>query len=224
MQSKMGADNLFHTATYRNARVVTKNVRSFPQVQTRGNSEIKNSQIAPAGNQTQDIQLKTTALTAAPGSCVQSPDSLNGCQPPIGVGTARTRREERHTLNGGILMWLNPIYSHETIFTHVSDWSSCSGVERPSGIRIQLSPTLLYYYVLRVQQWTVKGDKRLRPQEVSLHRSSLCRTEVYLFLFFFGWTLADNHLRGCYGVTGGVGRARELAMKRAPGLDDIGGT
>ncbi|CAH2210493.1 jg798 [Pararge aegeria aegeria] len=24
--------------------------------------------------------------------------------------------------------------------------------------------------------------------------------------FFFGWTLADNHLRGCYSVTGGVGR------------------
>ncbi|CAH2270000.1 jg6475 [Pararge aegeria aegeria] len=40
---------------------------------------------------------------------------------------------------------------------------------------------------------------------------------------FFGWTLADNHLRGCYGVTGGVGRARKLAMRRAPGLDDIGG-
>ncbi|CAH2217561.1 jg24150 [Pararge aegeria aegeria] len=36
-------------------------------------------------------------------------------------------------------------------------------------------------------------------------------------------TLADNHLRGCYGVTGGVGRARKLAMRRAPGLDDIGG-
>ncbi|CAH2267490.1 jg3495 [Pararge aegeria aegeria] len=28
---------------------------------------------------------------------------------------------------------------------------------------------------------------------------------------------------GCYGVSGGVGRARELAMRRAPGLDDIGG-
>ncbi|CAH2257639.1 jg20517 [Pararge aegeria aegeria] len=40
---------------------------------------------------------------------------------------------------------------------------------------------------------------------------------------FFGRTLADNHLRGCYGVTGGVGRARKLAMRRAPGLDDIGG-
>ncbi|CAH2238253.1 jg11532 [Pararge aegeria aegeria] len=36
-------------------------------------------------------------------------------------------------------------------------------------------------------------------------------------------TLADNHLRGYYGVTGGVGRARKLAMRRAPGLDDIGG-
>ncbi|CAH2216980.1 jg22831, partial [Pararge aegeria aegeria] len=36
-------------------------------------------------------------------------------------------------------------------------------------------------------------------------------------------TLADNHLRGCYGVTGGVGRARKFAMRRAPGLDDIGG-
>ncbi|CAH2230271.1 jg20020 [Pararge aegeria aegeria] len=31
------------------------------------------------------------------------------------------------------------------------------------------------------------------------------------------------HLRGFYGVTGGVGRARKLAMRRAPGLDDIGG-
>ncbi|CAH2230412.1 jg1915 [Pararge aegeria aegeria] len=30
----------------------------------------------------------------------------------------------------------------------------------------------------------------------------------------FGWTLADNHLRGCYGVTGGVGRARKLARAR----------
>ncbi|CAH2249510.1 jg18764 [Pararge aegeria aegeria] len=40
---------------------------------------------------------------------------------------------------------------------------------------------------------------------------------------FFGRTLAANHLRGCYGVTGGVGRARKLAMRRAPGLDDIGG-
>ncbi|CAH2244596.1 jg11711 [Pararge aegeria aegeria] len=28
---------------------------------------------------------------------------------------------------------------------------------------------------------------------------------------------------GCYGVTQGVGRARKLAMRRAPGLDDIGG-
>ncbi|CAH2239688.1 jg12464 [Pararge aegeria aegeria] len=36
-------------------------------------------------------------------------------------------------------------------------------------------------------------------------------------------TFADNHLRGCYGVTGGVGRAQKLAMRRAPGLDDIGG-
>ncbi|CAH2236714.1 jg16954 [Pararge aegeria aegeria] len=39
----------------------------------------------------------------------------------------------------------------------------------------------------------------------------------------WAWTLAANHLRGCYGVTGGVGRARKLAMGRAPGLDDIGG-
>ncbi|CAH2237135.1 jg23274 [Pararge aegeria aegeria] len=31
-------------------------------------------------------------------------------------------------------------------------------------------------------------------------------------------------LRGCYGVTGGVERARKLAIRRAPGLDDIGGT
>ncbi|CAH2266671.1 jg19831 [Pararge aegeria aegeria] len=31
-----------------------------------------------------------------------------------------------------------------------------------------------------------------------------------------------NHLRGGYGVPGGVGRARQLAMRRAPGLDDIG--
>ncbi|CAH2216291.1 jg25480 [Pararge aegeria aegeria] len=36
-------------------------------------------------------------------------------------------------------------------------------------------------------------------------------------------TFTDNHLSGCYGVTGGVGRARKLAMRRAPGLDDIGG-
>ncbi|CAH2238361.1 jg18007 [Pararge aegeria aegeria] len=43
------------------------------------------------------------------------------------------------------------------------------------------------------------------------------------FISFFGRTLADNHLRGCYGVTGGVGRARKLAKRRAPGLDDIGG-
>ncbi|CAH2242092.1 jg26223 [Pararge aegeria aegeria] len=35
-------------------------------------------------------------------------------------------------------------------------------------------------------------------------------------------SLAANHLRGCYGVTGGVGRVRKLAMRRAPGLDDIG--
>ncbi|CAH2269123.1 jg17338 [Pararge aegeria aegeria] len=41
--------------------------------------------------------------------------------------------------------------------------------------------------------------------------------------FFFGWTFADNHLRGCYGVTGGVGRARQLVMRRARGLDDISG-
>ncbi|CAH2215520.1 jg4385 [Pararge aegeria aegeria] len=27
---------------------------------------------------------------------------------------------------------------------------------------------------------------------------------------------------GCYGVTGRVGRVRELAMRRAPELDDIG--
>ncbi|CAH2228977.1 jg251, partial [Pararge aegeria aegeria] len=40
---------------------------------------------------------------------------------------------------------------------------------------------------------------------------------------FFGRTLADNHPRGCYGVTRGVGRARKLAMRRAPGHDDIGG-
>ncbi|CAH2235788.1 jg7640 [Pararge aegeria aegeria] len=39
----------------------------------------------------------------------------------------------------------------------------------------------------------------------------------------YGWSLAANHLRGCYGVTGGVGRARKLAMRRAPGLDDIWG-
>ncbi|CAH2236891.1 jg20300 [Pararge aegeria aegeria] len=43
------------------------------------------------------------------------------------------------------------------------------------------------------------------------------------FFCFFGRTFADNHLRGCYGVTGGVGRARKLALRRAPGLDDIGG-
>ncbi|CAH2238230.1 jg11509 [Pararge aegeria aegeria] len=36
-------------------------------------------------------------------------------------------------------------------------------------------------------------------------------------------TLADNHQRGCYCVTGGVGRYRECAMRRALGLDDIGG-
>ncbi|CAH2247179.1 jg16989 [Pararge aegeria aegeria] len=49
--------------------------------------------------------------------------------------------------------------------------------------------------------------------------------DVNTFCFcFFGRTLADNHLRGCYGVTGGVGRARKLAMRRAPGLDDIGGS
>ncbi|CAH2243543.1 jg1590 [Pararge aegeria aegeria] len=36
-------------------------------------------------------------------------------------------------------------------------------------------------------------------------------------------TLADKHLRGCYGVTGEMGRARELAMRRAPGLNDIEG-
>ncbi|CAH2216123.1 jg7889 [Pararge aegeria aegeria] len=30
----------------------------------------------------------------------------------------------------------------------------------------------------------------------------------------FGWTLADYHLRGCYGVTGGVGRERELKSGR----------
>ncbi|CAH2264282.1 jg9133 [Pararge aegeria aegeria] len=35
--------------------------------------------------------------------------------------------------------------------------------------------------------------------------------------------LAANHLRGCYGVTGEVGQARKLAMRRTPGLDDIGG-
>ncbi|CAH2226557.1 jg22128 [Pararge aegeria aegeria] len=46
---------------------------------------------------------------------------------------------------------------------------------------------------------------------------------VLVNLFFFGWTLADYHLRGCYGVTGGARRARELAMRRAPGLDDIRG-
>ncbi|CAH2237946.1 jg4640 [Pararge aegeria aegeria] len=39
----------------------------------------------------------------------------------------------------------------------------------------------------------------------------------------FGWTLADNQLKGWYGVTGGVGRARKLAMRRAPGLDYIRG-
>ncbi|CAH2264340.1 jg18421 [Pararge aegeria aegeria] len=36
-------------------------------------------------------------------------------------------------------------------------------------------------------------------------------------------TFADNRLRGCYGVSGGVGRARKLAMRKAPGLEDIGG-
>ncbi|CAH2261119.1 jg26442 [Pararge aegeria aegeria] len=34
-----------------------------------------------------------------------------------------------------------------------------------------------------------------------------------------GWTLSDNHLMDC---PGGVGQARELAMRRAPSLDDIG--
>ncbi|CAH2246885.1 jg19249 [Pararge aegeria aegeria] len=58
--------------------------------------------------------------------------------------------------------------------------------------------------------------------------TSLCSglksaAEVITGISFFGRTLADNHLRGCYGVTGGVGRARKLAMRRAPGLDDIGG-
>ncbi|CAH2238878.1 jg13688 [Pararge aegeria aegeria] len=39
----------------------------------------------------------------------------------------------------------------------------------------------------------------------------------------FSRTLANNHPRGCYGVTGGVERARKLAMRRAPRLYDIGG-
>ncbi|CAH2265104.1 jg9267 [Pararge aegeria aegeria] len=34
--------------------------------------------------------------------------------------------------------------------------------------------------------------------------------------------VADNHLRGCYGVTGEE-RELELVMRRAPGLDDIRG-
>ncbi|CAH2211573.1 jg27619 [Pararge aegeria aegeria] len=47
---------------------------------------------------------------------------------------------------------------------------------------------------------------------------------MYSYIYsIFGWTLDDNHLRGCYGVTRGVGRARKLAMRRALGLDDIGG-
>ncbi|CAH2226013.1 jg19752 [Pararge aegeria aegeria] len=38
-----------------------------------------------------------------------------------------------------------------------------------------------------------------------------------------GFSPEDNHLRGGYGVTGGVGRARKLALRRTRGLDDIGG-
>ncbi|CAH2210736.1 jg16112, partial [Pararge aegeria aegeria] len=32
----------------------------------------------------------------------------------------------------------------------------------------------------------------------------------------------DLDFFGCYGVSGGVGRARKLAMRRVPGLGDIG--
>ncbi|CAH2239750.1 jg12169 [Pararge aegeria aegeria] len=53
--------------------------------------------------------------------------------------------------------------------------------------------------------------------------SELALSNHYPIFSIFGWTLADNHLKGCYGITGGMGRARKLAMRRAPGLDDTGG-
>ncbi|CAH2226663.1 jg19663 [Pararge aegeria aegeria] len=65
------------------------------------------------------------------------------------------------------------------------------------------------------------------PWDPNVHRfSELCAPPIATSASRFYelcWTLADNHLRGCYSVTGGVGRARKLAMRRAPGLDDIGG-
>ncbi|CAH2263424.1 jg13896 [Pararge aegeria aegeria] len=68
------------------------------------------------------------------------------------------------------------------------------------------------------------GGFQTRPDLRRAHNKlSQSITLVHYPFPFFGRTLADNHLRGCYGVTGGVGRARKLAMRRAPGLDDIGG-
>ncbi|CAH2234748.1 jg20975 [Pararge aegeria aegeria] len=80
---------------------------------------------------------------------------------------------------------------------------------------------------LKVLEWRPRNGKRSvgRPptrwtDDISM---AVFRSEELAFgvSSIFGWTLADNHLMGCYGVTGGVGRARELAMRRAPGLDDI---
>ncbi|CAH2228125.1 jg8974 [Pararge aegeria aegeria] len=43
-----------------------------------------------------------------------------------------------------------------------------------------------------------------RPESASFEDSELGSVRL------FGYTIADNHLRGCYGDTGRVGRAREL--------------
>ncbi|CAH2269418.1 jg16444 [Pararge aegeria aegeria] len=82
-----------------------------------------------------------------------------------------------------------------------------------------------------VQQCTIKGYwwlsmivYRSNNWKIFLRtgdRARGLRSDNSFIFSFFGWTLADNHLRGCYGVTGESGGERELAMRRAPGLDDI---
>ncbi|CAH2237392.1 jg11248 [Pararge aegeria aegeria] len=50
-----------------------------------------------------------------------------------------------------------------------------------------------------------------------MHTAGRLNQMTKIFSFFFGWTLADNHLRGCYGVlrSGASVRARHEKSPRA---------
>ncbi|CAH2232878.1 jg1198 [Pararge aegeria aegeria] len=52
--------------------MVTSHGRSLPPDRTKENSEIMNSQIAPAGNRARDLLFRFTALTIAPGGSSKS--------------------------------------------------------------------------------------------------------------------------------------------------------